>query len=327
MGLDCLGKGVRSFMCSKRSICLLVSLITFACTGWAQIDTRSGAELAQATVTTTGAQNPARAQVANRVTANPAQASGYLTVADVPKLKDKLGQIILIRGNVNEFKASWSERAPNIVYLRDGDREVEIVYWTGPLTEGPIPNFTQKGTPIFARGEVQRYRGRLQINCEDFIENLSTEPLPARVVNAPSLNPSGTAAGQEASARAGASGNPSDKSPERIDWQPYSPLAMQDTMIRDGHVMIYARSSQVPLCPKVENAYLLHPDAYQILGPRTIFFINLDTPEGRTYAQQLSIYRVPTLMIREPDQPERKLVFTDITTPREVYEFMKSAPR
>ncbi len=106
---------------------------------------------------------------------------GYFTEADIAAFSELLGQRLSVRGNVAEFRASWNERAPNIVTLADGDSRLEIVFWASSGINAD--DFADKGTPLYVTGTLQDYRGRLQLRVED-TEDMGTAPLrPGRVAS------------------------------------------------------------------------------------------------------------------------------------------------
>ncbi|MDK2973563.1 MAG: hypothetical protein PWP23_3318 [Candidatus Sumerlaeota bacterium] len=245
--------------------------------------------------------------------ASNANPGAYLTVNDFDAFKGLLGQKILIRGTVDEFKPAWNDRAPNVVYLRENGKEIEIVYWTGPATTEKVPDLTKKGTPVFARGTVEVYRGRLQINIDGDLWNLSATPLAPDIV-------SGARDTRKPDAAQGERRSP-------IQWEAYSPLSVLQENQNGKSVIVYARSRNVPLCSAVEKAYLLNPDLATVTGPRTIYFLDLSQEADLALAQQLPIVRVPALLVLEPNGKQSSFSFTKQTTPSEVLEFLKAIPR
>lgn len=240
----------------------------------------------------------------------------YLAGDQFDLVKAQTGRMVSVRGFVAEYTPSWSERAPNIIFLNNGERRVEVVFWP---EDNEIANFSQPGTPVYATGLVQDYRGRLQIKIED-IRNLSISPLPQeRLAGNLTANPIPTPTRRPPNA-AGAR-------PQSIQWHPYSPLRAQEILNRESEVVIYARSENVPRCGEFERMYLLHPDAVKAIGPRTILFLNVNQNESKDFVRSLGIVRVPALIVYEKDMPRRELFYDNNVTPQAIYEFFKSIPR
>ncbi len=255
-------------------------------------------------------------QTADGKVTNPRALNRYFEISDFETLFRLQGNLVSVRGTVADFRASWSSGAPNIIYLREGDRQLEIVYWN--RSNLPVENLTQPGTSVFATGESQLYNGRLQINVQDPVNNLSSQELPReRLAGNLIMNPNAPANEAAAVARQQAAPAP------RVDWQRYSPLAAQQTLAADGEVLIYARSERVELCRLFERNYLLHPDAIQLLAPRTIYFLDVSDSSALQFARSLRIARVPTLVVLRNDSQNQYFTFQNDTQPQQVYQFMK----
>lgn len=247
-------------------------------------------------------------------TPSPRELNRYFTLQEYDTLARLEGTIVSISGEVSDFTPSWKDTAPNIITITGAGRTMAIVYWESDVVAAP--NFSQPGTPIFASGRLEFFKGLLQLRVED-VENFSTEPLPAeRLAGNLIEHPVRTKSAEEI-ARAQAR--------PRIDWQLYSPLKAQQHFTEKGSVMIYARSENVPYCREIERMYLLHPDAVDLLGPRTIFFFDVNDPEFAGLGQRLGLVRVPALMVKYRDKPDRVLIFTRETPPGDVYAFMKGS--
>lgn len=239
----------------------------------------------------------------------------YLTVSNLEQIRRKKGELASIRGVVHEYRASWSERAPNILYLRnDSGQTLEVVYWTD--ADSPkIPDFSEPGTMVHATGLVQDYQGRLQLRVDD-LKNLSNTGLPSdrlagNYEEAHGEKGDGTATGNR----------------NVITWKPYSPLVAQRKLSEGEDILIYVRSANVPLCAEIEMGYLLHPEAADLLGARTIYFINAHEQAGQGFARRLDIFRIPTLRLIRSEFPDRSFTFTQSTKPADVAEFFRNLPR
>ncbi len=124
-------------------------------------------------------------------TSQPAQANSnipYLTISDYAQIKASVGKKIYMKGSVLSWTESWSERAPNIIVAGTGATPLEVVYWTN---EGQKfdPQLSKPGTPFHLHGEVQNYRGKLQVKIAG-PEELSVRPLQV-ATQAPSSAPGG----------------------------------------------------------------------------------------------------------------------------------------
>ncbi len=258
---------------------------------------------------------PAQAPVAANITYDPAS---YVTTTDIPRIRtESVGKVVSVRGAVTDFKASWNDRAPNIIYLKEGDATLEVVFWN--VDGMSMPNFSQPGTPVFATGKVEVYRGRLQLRVDDNL-NVSTTPLPLERLAAAVAKR--IEAGKTPVPQA-TSGTPVNK----LKWETYSPLKAQEILAEKGTVLVYARSEDVAICQAIEKSYLLHPDAVKMLGSRTIFFLEVSDQKNAIHAKNLRVNRIPSLILLQKEGESRTLAFTQQTTPKEVYDFFKSVPK
>lgn len=247
-------------------------------------------------------------------TPSPRELNRYFTLEEYESLARMEGTLVSIRGEVSDFTPSWKDTAPNIVTISGAGRTMSIVYWESDVVAAP--NFSQPGTPIFASGRLEFFKGALQLRVDD-VENFSTEALPTeRLAGNLIEHPVRTKSAEEI-ARAQAR--------PRIDWQRYSPLKAQQYFTEKGYVMIYARSESVPYCREIERMYLLHPDAVELLGSRTIFFFDVNDPDFPGLGQRLGLVRVPALTVKYNNRPDRTLIFTRDTPPGDVYSFMKGS--
>lgn len=88
-----------------------------------------------------------------------------LTIQDYPTFKSLLGKDVTFTGKVGKFTESWSEKAPNILTFMHGEDKLEVVFWD---RENPIsPELKKVGVEVIATGELQDYRGRLQLKVSD----------------------------------------------------------------------------------------------------------------------------------------------------------------
>ncbi|MCB2157010.1 hypothetical protein KQI84_19195 [bacterium] len=83
-------------------------------------------------------------------------------VTPVGEAADHVGEAIIIVGFINDFRAAWNDRAPNILSVRDSSGSTEVVFW-----DDIAKNFDEakygKTTPIVIHGMSDKYRDRLQI--------------------------------------------------------------------------------------------------------------------------------------------------------------------
>lgn len=246
--------------------------------------------------------------------ANGAESREVHTIEAVPKMAHMEGRTVLFHGTVAEFRSSWRETAPNIIYFRDGAHEIEVIYWTNGAIPVEIPNFSQPGTPVYAEGVVNWYRGRLQITVDD-LTRLSTQPLPERNGATERHTGNSPTTAQASNVR------------QRLQFERYSPLGVERELRRRETALVYLRSQENPRSLQVDNQYMLHPDAVRLIGDRPVFFVNVDTDEGKAWAQQLNVYRIPTLLLLNRDGEVSRLTFRDDTQPREVYQYMADLPQ
>ena len=73
-----------------------------------------------------------------------------------------IGKEITVVARVLEFRASWSERAPNIITVSDGSRMLEVVYWDDFVEKVPA-ECKQQGVTVKAHGTLDEYREKLQL--------------------------------------------------------------------------------------------------------------------------------------------------------------------
>ena len=88
-----------------------------------------------------------------------------LTLDDYDSFRSKLGREVTFQGEVTEFVPTWSERAPSIMRFNQGNKQFEAVFWD---RENPIDqNLKKEGIKVRVTGEMQNYRGKLQIKVFD----------------------------------------------------------------------------------------------------------------------------------------------------------------
>ena len=81
--------------------------------------------------------------------------------------RSKLGQVVRVRGRVANFRASWNERAPNILTISDGTSSLLVVYWQD-IAEQLKPEQQPKiGESVDVKGTVNEHRNQLQLRLFD----------------------------------------------------------------------------------------------------------------------------------------------------------------
>ena len=101
--------------------------------------------------------SPASATPTVPVSNNP----GTLTIKDEPNFRAYLNQEIEFTGTVQKFKPYWSPKAPNIIYVGDEQKTLEVIYWDTEDQLNPLLKTT--GQNIRAKGTLQDHRGILQL--------------------------------------------------------------------------------------------------------------------------------------------------------------------
>ncbi len=245
-----------------------------------------------------------------------AQESPPPTPADTPTLTDQnlpeigkyLGKTVRISGKVAKFRNSWSERAPNIITLVHPEKELEIVFWTQD-TDFDLEPFKKIGEVVYAEGLIQDYRGKTQLKIFD-LEDLSLKPFPS------------TESGFEES------DNPNNQTaPEaKIKWEKYTPEKIQQELEAKNHAVVYVRTGNSPEGKEFEQHYMLNKHTPQLMGSRTVYYIEFEQQDQCTHVNWEDIPRRPALVvIKKPKQ--EVLVYKSDTTPHEVAAFMKKIPR
>ncbi len=258
-----------------------------------------------------------RAQAPTPATAGSVDQNRYYEIQQLDVIHSMQDKLLSVKGKVADFKPTWKDTAPNIITLSDGGAKIfEVVYWNPQNLE--VANFSQPGTDVYATGEVQLYRGRWQLKVED-LKNISDRPLPPERM-------AGSLAAKPIATPDPKSATPAPTRP-RIEWQAYSPLGAQKTLAEKGSVIIYARSESTDICKTFERGYLLHPDAVTLLGPRTIYFIDVQDPKNAEVLKALGVMRVPTLVVVQPNRTNRVLTFRQDMPASDVYSFFKGSPR
>ncbi len=111
----------------------------------------------------------------------PPDANGYYDLQTIMNHRRVLiDNDMSIRGTVTEFVEPWSDTAPNIIRMGQGNQTLELVFWSSVAMDLK-DDFTQPGTPVYATGRLSEFRDRLQIRIED-PDFLRASPLPASYV-------------------------------------------------------------------------------------------------------------------------------------------------
>lgn len=129
----------------------------------------------------TAAAGAAAVQSATGVAA-PAEAP-YYSVRQATTDRGLIGKELSVKGTIKEFTAAWSERAPNIVALEEDGKRLEVVFWMPTGQEVPAA-LRQPGTTVYAAGELQEYRERMQLKLDE-PSDVSTAPLPVDKLKSP----------------------------------------------------------------------------------------------------------------------------------------------
>jgi len=112
---------------------------------------------------------------------------GYIFPGQVNK--ERMDQTLRVAGMVSAYRASWSERAPNILTLEGGGGTLDLVYWDE--IDKALGNrksaVTTKGRLVKAEGTLSEYRERLQLRIEkaDKLESWDVAPGPAAPISSP----------------------------------------------------------------------------------------------------------------------------------------------
>jgi hypothetical protein len=230
----------------------------------------------------------------------------YLTVKDYDQILSNVNNEVSISGQVDEYKSSWSPSAPNIIFLRDGEKSIEVVYWTNN-GEKVYGDFTKIDTPIYATGIAQNYRGKLQVKIDDNAK-LSNTPLTeqARTAKATSVEKTET----------------TTKTEKKQRWVPYEEKQAIKSLDTDGYTMVYFRASSSPLCKKFETDYLLHPKAQEMISTDTMYFVNTESLDGAALAKELDVKTCPCILILKPNFRRDLFVYKENTTGMQVAEFL-----
>ncbi len=83
--------------------------------------------------------------------------------------RNQLDTTVKVAGQVTSFRASWSERAPNILTLSGGEGSVDVVYWR-EVEQGlgdRMAAVTRLGNYVRAEGTLSEFRNNLQLRVED----------------------------------------------------------------------------------------------------------------------------------------------------------------
>lgn len=88
--------------------------------------------------------------------------SGRVPIAT---LGEKVGQKVIIEGQVAEVTAPWSDRAPNILRVEDSSGAVEVVFWDD-LKPQLNQDLIRQNARVRVSGEVSEHREKIQIRVE-----------------------------------------------------------------------------------------------------------------------------------------------------------------
>jgi DNA/RNA endonuclease YhcR with UshA esterase domain len=106
-----------------------------------------------------GTADTSAASAATSTSADAAGEAVAMAISDIDG--STVGKRVILEGRVVAFRASWSERAPNIISLSDGTSTIPVVAWAdtwNALTRKPA-----EGDTIRLTGEVQLYEARNEI--------------------------------------------------------------------------------------------------------------------------------------------------------------------
>ena len=106
-------------------------------------------------------------------------------------------------------------------------------------------------------------------------------------------------------------------------WLSFSSAALEQAVEQNGSALIYVRAGTYPACKRFEQNYLLKKETAAILAGRPTFFLDVNQPGQGRLAQQLGVYRVPTLYFRRKNQPATFLSITPKSNMAEVEAFLR----
>jgi DNA/RNA endonuclease YhcR with UshA esterase domain len=83
--------------------------------------------------------------------------------------RNQLDTTVKVAGQVTSFRASWSDRAPNILTLSGGKGSLDVVFWR-EVEQGlgdRMAAVTRLGNYVRAEGTLSEFRNNLQLRVED----------------------------------------------------------------------------------------------------------------------------------------------------------------
>ncbi len=94
-----------------------------------------------------------------------------------------LGQVVSIKGTIQNIRPSWQPSAPNTVSVQDSSgRSIDVVYWPDVARELPPDQHPRIDSIMEATGTVDEYRGNLQIKIDRAsnikVEHTTAQPTP-----------------------------------------------------------------------------------------------------------------------------------------------------
>lgn len=229
----------------------------------------------------------------------------YLTIQDYDQVVGQVDKQVSISGVCDEFKPSWAPKAPCVIYLRDPHHTIEVVYWESSMAGQMVEDFRKPGTPVYATGLAQVYRGKLQIKIQEN-KNLSTAPLPDfRLVDQQTVQPEEI---------------PLNK--KKIAWTPFDGVKATQSMNSTGCAIVYFRSEKSSLCEKLETQFLLTSKG-QELSTDCMYFVNMDGEKGEELAREMDIKNCPVILVLKPYFQRKAFLYTEKTSDEEIELFLK----
>lgn len=83
-------------------------------------------------------------------------------VAKSAELRAHLGSQAVVAGAIEAIRLPWSDTAPTIVTVKDATGSVDLVFWA--RDEAAKPQGLEVGKLVLARGNVEEFQGRTQLN-------------------------------------------------------------------------------------------------------------------------------------------------------------------
>lgn len=205
--------------------------------------------------------------------------------------KDNLRRIVTIAGQVSNYKAPWTERAPHKITLNDGTGTMIVVYWAEVADN--LSNTPKPGDQIQVTGESQDFRGELQINVRSagairFLGANDLNQTPLKPAQPPSPTPAA----------------PVDEKPPVVTRGPNSPSttwyrsydsAMKQAGAQGKPMIVYFRKEGFPKCLEVEISILMSNEFNNLAQNFTCMFEDLS--QGPLLAYHYGVHRIPHIEI------------------------------